>query len=283
MQLAEVLAGARRGAPGAIAALYGWFAGDLLRLTGRLLGSSAAAEDVIHDLFVGLPEHLARYDERGRFGAWLRTTIATLDKDEPADVPCGDCNACCRTFHQIHLRPGEKRTRKRLPREYLSVAPGLPPGYLLLGYTETGACPVLFDGRCTIYEDRPLVRRPYDCRMYAATGVTPGQGGHRRPGAALAFQPSLRRRPRPARRLWRPFASSTSGRRACRAIRRAPSRSASPRSRSPCTSCSWRARRSVSAGGPSGTVTVRAPSPTPTRSSSAKADASSGTAFRRDG
>lgn len=74
MQLAEVLAGARRGAPGAIAALYGWFAGDLLRLTGRLLGSAAAAEDVIHDLFVGLPEHLARYDERGRFGAWLRAT-----------------------------------------------------------------------------------------------------------------------------------------------------------------------------------------------------------------
>ena len=107
------------------------------------------------------------------FAAWLRSTRATLREDEPADVPCGSCNACCRTFHQIHLRPGEKRARKRLPNEYLSVARGLPPGYLLLGFTETGACPVLIDGRCTIYEDRPLVCRTYDCRIYAATGVAP--------------------------------------------------------------------------------------------------------------
>lgn len=107
------------------------------------------------------------------FADWLRATCATLKKDVPADVPCGSCNACCRTFHQLHLRPGEKRARKRLPREYLSVARGLPPGYLLLGYTEEGACPVLVDGRCTIYEDRPLVCRTYDCRMYAATGVAP--------------------------------------------------------------------------------------------------------------
>ena len=107
------------------------------------------------------------------FAAWLRATRATLEKDVPADVPCGSCNACCRTYHQLHLRPGEKRARKRLPREYLSVARGLPPGYLLLGYTDEGACPVLVGGRCTIYEDRPLVCRTYDCRMYAATGVAP--------------------------------------------------------------------------------------------------------------
>ena len=107
------------------------------------------------------------------FGVWLRATIATLLKDVPADVPCGACNACCRTFHQIHLRPGENRARKRLPKDYLSAAPGLPPGYVLLGYTDEGACPVLIGGRCTIYEDRPLVCRTYDCRMYTATGVEP--------------------------------------------------------------------------------------------------------------
>ncbi len=105
------------------------------------------------------------------FGEWLTATLATLQRDVPADVPCGDCNACCRTSHQIHIRPGEKHARKRLPAEYLSVARSLPPGYLLLGFTDTGACPVLIDGRCTIYEDRPLVCRTYDCRMYAATGV----------------------------------------------------------------------------------------------------------------
>ena len=91
----------------------------------------------------------------------------------PADVPCGSCNACCRTHHQLHLRPGEKAARKRLPREYLSAARGLPPGYLLLGYDERGACPVLVDDHCSVYEDRPLVCRTYDCRIYAATGVAP--------------------------------------------------------------------------------------------------------------
>jgi uncharacterized protein len=107
------------------------------------------------------------------FGDWLRATLDTLLRDAPADVPCGACNACCRTFHQLHIRPGEKRTRKRLPKDYLSVARGLPPGYLLLGHTEDGACPVLVHGRCTIYEDRPLVCRTYDCRLYAATEVEP--------------------------------------------------------------------------------------------------------------
>jgi Fe-S-cluster containining protein len=107
------------------------------------------------------------------FAVWLGATVATLRDDVPADVPCGNCNACCRTFHQIHLRPGEKRARRRLPKEYLSVAGRPPPGYLLLGYTEEGACPVLVGGRCTVYEDRPLVCRTYDCRLYAATDVEP--------------------------------------------------------------------------------------------------------------
>ena len=102
-------------------------------------------------------------------------------------MPCGPCNACCRTFHQIHIRPGEKRARKRLPKEYLTVARGLPPGYLLLGYTEDGACPVRIGGRCTIYEDRPLVCRTYDCRLYAANGRGAGPRRDRRAGASLAL------------------------------------------------------------------------------------------------
>jgi uncharacterized protein len=121
----------------------------------------------------GLPAGPATPLQAGGFSAWLRATYATLWHDVPADVPCGSCNACCRTHHQLHLRPEEKAARKRLPREYLSVARGLPPGYLVLGYDEHGACPVLVDDRCSIYEDRPLVCRTYDCRIYAATGVAP--------------------------------------------------------------------------------------------------------------
>jgi uncharacterized protein len=121
----------------------------------------------------GLPAGPATPLPAGDFSAWLQATYATLWRDVPADVPCGSCNVCCRTHHQLHLRPGEKAARKRLPREYLSVARGLPPGYLLLGYDERGACPVLVDDRCSIYEDRLLVCRTYDCRIYAATDVPP--------------------------------------------------------------------------------------------------------------
>jgi uncharacterized protein len=121
----------------------------------------------------GLPARPTTALPAGDFSAWVQATCATLWRDVPADVPCGSCNICCRTHHQLHLRPGEKAARKRLPRELLSVARGLPPGHLLLGYDERGACPVLVGDRCSIYEDRPLVCRTYDCRIYAATGVAP--------------------------------------------------------------------------------------------------------------
>jgi RNA polymerase sigma-70 factor (ECF subfamily) len=38
----------------------------------RLLASRADAEDVVHDVFVGLPEALRKYDERGRLESWLK-------------------------------------------------------------------------------------------------------------------------------------------------------------------------------------------------------------------
>jgi uncharacterized protein len=107
------------------------------------------------------------------FSSWLRSTQAALAEEESADVPCGSCNACCRTFHFIHVRPEEKRARARLPRDFLHPAPGLPPGNLVLGHDQAGCCPLLVSGRCTIYEDRPLACRTYDCRVYAATGIAP--------------------------------------------------------------------------------------------------------------
>ncbi len=77
-ELAEVIASARHGSPTALGMLYRWFAPDLLRLATRLLASNADAEDVVHDLFVGLPEHLARYDERGQYRARLRATTVGM-------------------------------------------------------------------------------------------------------------------------------------------------------------------------------------------------------------
>jgi RNA polymerase sigma-70 factor (ECF subfamily) len=75
---AELLVQARRGVPAALATLYGAHGGELLRLGTRLTGSRADAEDLLHDLFVGLPELLGRYEDRGNLGAWLRGVMSRL-------------------------------------------------------------------------------------------------------------------------------------------------------------------------------------------------------------
>lgn len=68
----------RRGEPGAIAAVYHAHAAGLLRTLRGFLGEESDAEDVLHDLFVGLPEALRRYEDRGLFGAWLSRVALRL-------------------------------------------------------------------------------------------------------------------------------------------------------------------------------------------------------------
>lgn len=66
------ITGARQGDPAALSALYDEFGAWLYRLAYRVTGSREDAEDVVQDVFVGLPEALGRYDERGQFDAWLK-------------------------------------------------------------------------------------------------------------------------------------------------------------------------------------------------------------------
>jgi RNA polymerase sigma-70 factor (ECF subfamily) len=68
----------RRGSPGALGMLYDLYATDLYRSAFRITAASADAEDVVHDLFVGLPELLRRYEERDRLGAWLRRVVIRM-------------------------------------------------------------------------------------------------------------------------------------------------------------------------------------------------------------
>jgi RNA polymerase sigma-70 factor (ECF subfamily) len=67
---------ARDGDAGALAELYARHADAVMALAYRLTGSAADAEDVLHDVFLGLPEALRRYDERGSFAPWLRRVAA---------------------------------------------------------------------------------------------------------------------------------------------------------------------------------------------------------------
>ena len=50
----------------------------MYRLAYRLTGTREDAEDVVHDVFVGLPEALGRYQERGNFLGWLKRVTARV-------------------------------------------------------------------------------------------------------------------------------------------------------------------------------------------------------------
>jgi RNA polymerase sigma-70 factor (ECF subfamily) len=62
----------------ALRILYARFATPLLRLALRFLDSVDEAEDVVQDVFVGLPLALRHYEEHGAFSAWIRqVTVRT--------------------------------------------------------------------------------------------------------------------------------------------------------------------------------------------------------------
>jgi len=108
----------------------------------------------------------------GDFGAWLARMRAALRHEADADVPCGECCACCSTSHFVHIGPEETETLAHVPSELVFRAPGQPAGHVLLGYDERGRCPLLDErGRCTIYDWRPRTCRTYDCRVFAAAGI----------------------------------------------------------------------------------------------------------------
>jgi len=108
----------------------------------------------------------------GQFSTWLAENQQSGD----ADVPCGGCNACCRSGYFIHITPQDTDARSHIPGALLFPAPGLAPGHMIMGYNEQGACPMLIDERCSIYEHRPQTCRDYDCRIFTATNIAAGDG-----------------------------------------------------------------------------------------------------------
>lgn len=63
---------AREGDPEALRRLYELHADRVYRLAFRLTESSADAQDVVQDVFLGLPEALPTYEGEGPFEAWLK-------------------------------------------------------------------------------------------------------------------------------------------------------------------------------------------------------------------
>ena len=107
----------------------------------------------------------------GDFAAWLEDTQA----GRPADVPCGTCNGCCKSFYFIHLEPDEIEALAHIPAQLLFPAPGRPAGHKVMGHDQFGHCPMLIDEHCSIYEHRPRTCRVYDCRIFAAANLPAGE------------------------------------------------------------------------------------------------------------
>ena len=69
---AAVVALVATGDRAALGLLYDRYATALFAVAFRLLISRTEAEDVVHDVFIGLPEALRRYEERGTLLSWLK-------------------------------------------------------------------------------------------------------------------------------------------------------------------------------------------------------------------
>jgi RNA polymerase sigma-70 factor, ECF subfamily len=74
----QIVGQARLGEPEAIGALYARFAPALMRLAHGILNSTQDSEDVLHDVFLGLPEALRHYQEQASLESWLKRITARV-------------------------------------------------------------------------------------------------------------------------------------------------------------------------------------------------------------
>ena len=114
----------------------------------------------------------------GRFSAWLAEFREALSTGAATRVECGDCSGCCTASHFVLVEPSERGPLDRLHPGLLVQAPGMPEGTGLIPYGSRGRCPLLQDGKCSIYAIRPRACRAFDCRVLPAAGLTadaPGQ------------------------------------------------------------------------------------------------------------
>jgi len=110
--------------------------------------------------------------DAGAFGAWLEVIGPALRGEAESDVPCGSCTACCRSSQFVLVAADEHEARRAIPAELLFPAPFLA-GAHVLPYDDRGRCPMLGERGCTVYAERPMTCRTYDCRVLAAAGLEP--------------------------------------------------------------------------------------------------------------
>jgi RNA polymerase sigma-70 factor (ECF subfamily) len=102
---------ARAGEGEALGQLYDRYAGALFALASRLLDAPEDAEDVLHDVFVGLPEALRHYQEQGRLGAWLkRLTVRAALNERGRGTAAGSARSRPAARRRIRWTPSMGRS-----------------------------------------------------------------------------------------------------------------------------------------------------------------------------
>jgi Fe-S-cluster containining protein len=93
---------------------------------------------------------------------------AAMTDEVISEVPCGSCTLCCQKLSP-YLTPEEIASGKypislvNPSQEQLNLNPNVGPLVVLYRKKE-GGCGMFVDGKCSIYEDRPVACRQFDCR-----------------------------------------------------------------------------------------------------------------------
>lgn len=132
----EMLRRLRSGDRGALERVYEAYSEELYRLAVALTGSPSEAEDVVQEVFLGVPEALKRFEGRSSLWTWLRTiTVRCVLMRRRAERRFRDFT---RSLIVVFREPEVERAQ--LERISLERAlGGLPEGYrdvLVLKYVE---------------------------------------------------------------------------------------------------------------------------------------------------
>lgn len=110
--------------------------------------------------------------DAGDFSLWLEQITSAFRHQTESDVPCGECVGCCSSSQFITLSEGEYASLEDRHSRFLTTNPF--NGLKMIAFTKKGLCPFLVEAKCTIYTQRPTTCRCYDCRIFAAAGISAG-------------------------------------------------------------------------------------------------------------
>jgi uncharacterized protein len=104
-----------------------------------------------------------------RFYKIININLTSVGTDEEiSDVPCGTCTKCCEILAP-YLTPEEVNSglypiSLTQPTDTMAIEnPDVGP-IVTMFKNKTGGCSMFINNRCSIYKDRPLSCRQFDCR-----------------------------------------------------------------------------------------------------------------------